>query len=383
MPASETSGSTPLKVVLKATDPTGLAKEIWVDDGRLKIALHRTLRVPEVKDKKAVFRYPPNFGPFPLFSVKQYADTLPPEIASRGGLFLGMHERDALWIKLDHSNESPVHWYLLKIYAGGINVITGKPPSKAPAEDQDYVKVPGQGWVYGFAVAPGKSRQFVARPLGSGATVEGQLTGKELHGGIQIEILKAPGFEIMLNSTYLPPITAVVQSQMMVHELQQFICPWAQVSWFEDIRFHGGGKELESERTLESYGIKKDTRDSCEMGAAAGGKIQQEIQRTGLKWDTNAVKTVLDIQILNSEVVERATGRRPLFKPPISMAQWVENRGRFDHVPTPTSEIHGRFEMVAEGDEEDEEEWQAHSGKWQEFMSFTVDEDEDDLVPTD
>ena len=45
---------------------------------------------------------------------------------------------------------------------------------------------PPQPWLDGFKTGPNIIRQFVAVPLGSGLTVEGQLTGQEIAGGIQI-----------------------------------------------------------------------------------------------------------------------------------------------------------------------------------------------------
>jgi hypothetical protein len=58
------------------------------------ISIHRTLRVPEVKDRRAVFNRPPDFGPFELFAVLDYADKLPPEVVSKGdnkNYFVGMY----------------------------------------------------------------------------------------------------------------------------------------------------------------------------------------------------------------------------------------------------------------------------------------------------
>ena len=46
--------------------------------------------------------------------------------------------------------------------------------------------VPEQPWLDGFCVAKDVIRQFVAMPLGSGYSVEEQITGKPEHGGLQI-----------------------------------------------------------------------------------------------------------------------------------------------------------------------------------------------------
>jgi hypothetical protein len=54
------------------------------------------------------------------------------------------------------------------------------------AEPQDYLVCPDQPWLDGINAGEGYIKQFVAMPLGLGYTVEGQLTGSEQSGGIQL-----------------------------------------------------------------------------------------------------------------------------------------------------------------------------------------------------
>ncbi|MFE3254903.1 hypothetical protein ACFXPS_08890 [Nocardia sp. NPDC059091] len=49
------------------------------------------------------------------------------------------------------------------------------------------VVLPEQPWLDGINSGTGTIRQFVAVPLGLGASVEGQVTGEETHGGIQLQ----------------------------------------------------------------------------------------------------------------------------------------------------------------------------------------------------
>lgn len=56
---------------------------------------------------------------------------------------------------------------------------------------QDYMVIPGQKWLDGIVSEDGKIRQFIAKPKGSGYSVEAQVTGEETVGGIQIEIIPA------------------------------------------------------------------------------------------------------------------------------------------------------------------------------------------------
>lgn len=57
---------------------------------------------------------------------------------------------------------------------------------------QDYIITPDQLWLDGVASHDGRVRQFVAMPLGSGYSVEAQVTGEEVVGGLQFEVTFAP-----------------------------------------------------------------------------------------------------------------------------------------------------------------------------------------------
>ena len=53
----------------------------------LDISFQRTIRVP---DGKGDSELPPAMGTFPLYSVTDYAEKMPKEMAVKGGLFLPM-----------------------------------------------------------------------------------------------------------------------------------------------------------------------------------------------------------------------------------------------------------------------------------------------------
>lgn len=91
--------------------------------------------------------------------------------------------------------------FAIKVHVGGVNAVSGESAReteatarrrhdkmKAGQSVQDYVVAPDQLWLDGIASGNGNVRQFVAMPLGSGYTVEAQLTGEEIMGGIQIEV---------------------------------------------------------------------------------------------------------------------------------------------------------------------------------------------------
>jgi hypothetical protein len=98
--------------------------------------------------------------------------------------------------------------YAIKIYVGGVNAVSGEPAFENSASSlrrrerlargqsiQDYVVSPDQLWLDGISTSSGQVRQFVAVPMGSGYSVEAQVTGKEDVGGLQFEITPLEGDE--------------------------------------------------------------------------------------------------------------------------------------------------------------------------------------------
>ena len=100
-----------------------------------------------------------------------------------------LYQAEAMWILFRSGRRSLAYPCAIKIAAGKINAVSGKPwkPELDPAE-RDYIVVPEQPWLDGFCVAKDVIRQFVAMPLGSGYSVEEQITGKPEHGGLQIVV---------------------------------------------------------------------------------------------------------------------------------------------------------------------------------------------------
>jgi hypothetical protein len=153
----------------------------------LTVTFIRTLRLPDDGKK---YPLPPGLGSFPLRHVEDFKSKVPAEWSKHGGIMLPMYQSEALWISFKSSpaydrmcNGYP---FAVKISAGKRSAVTGKPWSKNLREN-DYVIVPDQPWIDGFVVEDGVVKQFVAVPLGMGMTVEGQLSGKEEFGGIQIQ----------------------------------------------------------------------------------------------------------------------------------------------------------------------------------------------------
>ena len=119
----------------------------------------RTLRIP---DDGKIYPLPAGFGRFPLRHVDDYKDTVPAPWTERGGVLMPMYQSEALWIRF--STRYP---FAVKVAAGKINAVTGDPWSRdLQADPQNYLVLPEQPWLDGFAVRKGVIRQFVAMPLG-------------------------------------------------------------------------------------------------------------------------------------------------------------------------------------------------------------------------
>ena len=146
----------------------------------LAVRFERTLRIP---DDGGTYPLPPSLGSFPLRRVEDYADRVPEAWRARGGVFLPMYQREAMWLSFS-ADWPPV---ALKIGVGKVNAVSGKPwTDSLDARDQDYLVCPDQPWLDGINSGAGTVRQFVAMPLGMGYTVEGQVTGEEAVGGVQL-----------------------------------------------------------------------------------------------------------------------------------------------------------------------------------------------------
>lgn len=159
---------------------------------KLSIDLQRTLRIP---DDDNTYPLPPGLGRFPLLHVDDYAESVPSSWLDRGGLMLPMYQSEALWLRFssaDADRRAP-YPFLLRIAAGKINAVTGETWTDdttvtGDPDQQDYMVVPEQPWLDGFAIEKGTIRQFVAMPLGEGLTAEEQLTGEAHWGGLQIQV---------------------------------------------------------------------------------------------------------------------------------------------------------------------------------------------------
>ncbi len=163
-----------------------------IEVGGVKLGFQRTCRVPEGK----INSLPAGLGYFPVFKVSDFKSDVPKNWHEEA-YFFPMYQSEAMWINFDGANREPK---AIVIASGNINAISGKPfdvskdnGSKKKSKldfglkkEQNYVVVPPQPWIDGWKSKDGKVYQFVAAELGSGETVEGQITGEETIGGLQL-----------------------------------------------------------------------------------------------------------------------------------------------------------------------------------------------------
>ncbi|MFF9282791.1 hypothetical protein [Streptomyces griseosporeus] len=148
--------------------------------GGVAVRFVRTLRLPET----GTHALPPGLGEFPVRRVADYPDTVPEAWRSRGGVMLPVYLREAMWLSFAGTTEPAA----LQVGVGKVCAVSGKRwTGRLSRRPQNYVVLPRQPWLDGINSGKGTVRQFVAVPLGLGATVEGQATGEEVWGGVQLQ----------------------------------------------------------------------------------------------------------------------------------------------------------------------------------------------------
>jgi hypothetical protein len=244
-------------------------------DAHCSVSFQRTLRIP---DDDKTWPLPPGLGQFPMVHVDDYAANLPADWYEHGGVAFPMYQSEAMWISFS-CRDYP---FAVKVAAGKIDATTGEAWSAAlTKEPQNYLVLPTQPWLDGFAVKKGVIRQFVAMPLGSGYSVEEQITGKAEYGGLQIQVYP------MKAEIYRETIEAVRNRASTLDRFSPEAMPCA-------------------------------CAPVPDMGLAPGGQMRQEIyeDRYGFDvWDF-AHSSRCFVHICNSLVWQSITGQRPPYPPP-------------------------------------------------------------------
>lgn len=303
-----------------------------------------------------------------------------------------------------------------------MNAVSGEPLVETPEtmmrrlklleEDrnlQDYIVSPAQQWLDGIANTDGTVRQFVAMPLGSGYSVEAQLTGMDLVGGIQIEVIPSKlqrkiqltprSKKISIQPVYTPPRRVIPKPSGTEHfrtfvklfagktialdlshlhsvlEVKEMIEAREGIPRHEQ-RLIFRGCQMADNRSLGDYPIprlpklKKESTfhlmirlrgggssSAYQMGVAAGGLIKQTIvkdRHDPSTWDVDR-STTFNIQILNSSAFEKVTGKAPPTTPVTAQAYAAHGFPYFDIFDEKPSGIKGDFHGVKSVNEKDME----------------------------
>lgn len=251
-----------------------------LDEGAgVRIDLKRTLRIP---DNRGLHALPPEEGNFPLRHIEDYDLGDRNALKDRGGLIMPMFQADAMYLNFDSLPYDGREGFpvAVKIATGKVCAITGQKWTEGlNSKRQNYVVVPEQEWLDGYCIDKGSVRQFVAAPLGDGATAEEQLHSTSEVGGIQIQVFP------------------------MKREVLDELFPREGIAYMQ----------FNQEIVLYSEGAFSETF----MGISAGGRMQQEIFEDpyGLDvWDQSSSEKCF-ITIANAEQWIEITDEAPPLSP--------------------------------------------------------------------
>ncbi|MFZ1101603.1 MAG: hypothetical protein WAN86_01780 [Hyphomicrobiaceae bacterium] len=172
------------------------------DDAEMAIEFRRTLRVPV---DGRLYKLPPSHRAFRLKDLDDCGERVPQDWIERGGVIMPLYKGEAMYMAFSGGGWVKGYPFAIKIAAGNINAISGKPwKDELDPTEQDYIVIPRQPRFYGFCNARNEIRQFVAMLLGSGYPVAEQLTGQAEPGGIQIVAypMKADHYERTIRNRY-------------------------------------------------------------------------------------------------------------------------------------------------------------------------------------
>jgi len=329
-------------------------------DFRLDVKFHRTIRLPEDGRTHAL---PPSLGTFPVRLVDDFKDKVPADWIEHGGIFLPMHQREALWLSFHGSVGA------IKVAAGKINAVSGKPwdpalkaGGKREGDEQDYMVGPSpQPWLDGFNSGDGVIKQFVGMALGQGYTVEGQVTGEEKFGGIQLLVVP-PKDEHRKRVNPPRPRGGLIASGLHPNHLAEektsggVITPDSSEVYFSSAIDPSMARSVSRRELCSSSVRRRASTKGAQIGLAAGGSMKQKIYPDpfGLEvWD-QAKSGRLYVHIINAEMYQEITGIYPPEMPQDAQSYdgaWFDlNDGQMGDVAA--SETLSGVKTVAEKDKE-------------------------------
>jgi hypothetical protein len=206
-----------------------------------------------------------------------------------------MYQSEALWIRF--RTDYP---FAVKVAAGKINAVTGELwQADLQRDPQNYLVLPEQPWLDGFAVRKGVIRQFVAMPLGAGYSVEEQITGKADTGGVQLQV-----FPMRTEAYFRSRIEA--QLPKSLEDLLGELVDGILVS-----------SDICGDRFLNASSPCMMVKHARDMGLGAGGTMRQEIfkdRHDFSDWDLSLTSRCF-VHLCNSLVWRQVTGSNPPHPP--------------------------------------------------------------------
>ena len=313
-------------------------------DAVCRLDLQRTLRIP---DDAKEYPLPAGLGRFPIQHLEDFGDRVPTKWSRRGGVVVPMRRAEALWINFNSLHGQEQYPFAFKIAAGKINAVTGNNWSNGLSKDQDYMVIPTQPWLDGFCVEKGVVRQFVAIPLGEGATVEEQMTGEAEHGGLQIIAypMKASAWERILDQrrrekrairareaferlekfrrmaekSHRQEIERLSALEELIARAESTNDGFADEIWSEIERRFENPEELDIAFSRRDSGIRACAADlaSDSLGFGAGGRMRQAIYEDphGIEaWDLKNSSRCF-VTLADAAIWYTLTGKAPPTKP--------------------------------------------------------------------
>jgi hypothetical protein len=279
----------------------------------MSIHFQRTLRIPDDGRK---YPLPPGLSRFVLRHVDDFADSVPPSWITHGGVMFPMYQAEAMWLRFESQTGYP---FAVRVAAGKICAVSGDYWSDGLQDtdwnnQQNYVVVPGQRWLDGFAVEKNVVRQLVAMPLGDGYTAEEQLTGAADYGGLQLQVYPMKRDEFAKRFE----VTEPREESPTLFQIATDAEPFAPFSGIKEMGLAPGGQ---MEQTVNRSGDSPDIGDTEHASTHTKQTVVPSEYPLDV-WDTEHTSRCF-VHIMNSEHWHAVTGSPPP-QPPVSAKTYTD-----------------------------------------------------------